>query len=155
MKGNLKIIERLNQLLADELTAINQYIIHSEMCAIWGYKKLHDIIRQRAISEMKHAEKLIERILFLEGTPSVGKLNKISIGKDIAEQFRNDGNAEAEAIIFYNNSIKLAADNNDQGTVDLLRSVLADEEKHLDWLETQTQLIGQISLKNYLVEQMD
>ena len=155
MKGNLRVIQRLNELLADELTAINQYMVHGEMCANWGYKKLHDIIKQRAIGEMKHAEKLIERILFLEGTPTVGVLNKISIGKNIAEQFKNDSYAESEAIIFYNNSIKLAESNSDEGTADVLRTILADEEKHLDWLETQSQMIEQISLKNYLVEQMD
>lgn len=155
MKGNVKVIQRLNELLADELTAINQYIVHAEMCANWGYKKLHDIIKQRAIGEMKHAEKLIERILFLEGNPSVSKLNKMEIGKNIAEQFKNDSYAESEAIIFYNNSIKLAEDANDVGSAELLRAILADEEKHLDWLETQVQLIEQISLKNYLVEQMD
>jgi bacterioferritin len=125
------------------------------MCANWGYKKLHDIIKQRAIGEMKHAEKLIERILFLQGIPAAGKLNKIEIGKNIAEQFKNDSYAESEAIIFYNNSIKLAEDNSDRGTADLLRVILSDEEKHLDWLETQVQLIEQISFKNYLVEQTD
>lgn len=155
MKGNKKIIERLNGLLADELTAVNQYIVHSEMCANWGYKKLGDFIKQRAIGEMKHAEKLIERILFLEGIPEVSTLNKISIGVDIEKQFRNDQLAETEAIKMYNDSIRLCTGLGDNGTRDLLESILTDEEKHLDWLETQVEEIRQLELKNYLIEQTD
>lgn len=155
MKGNPKIIERLNTLLADELTAINQYIVHSEMCENWGYKKLSGLIKQRAIGEMKHAEKLIERILFLEGTPAVGALNKILIGNDIEKQFKNDRLAETEAVKMYNDSIKLCAGIGDNGTRELLESILKDEEAHLDWLETQTEQIKQLELKNYLVEQID
>ena len=155
MKGNNKIIERLNTLLADELTAVNQYIVHAEMCDNWGYKKLAELIKQRAIGEMKHAEKLIERILFLEGTPQVGTLNKISIGNDIEKQFRNDQAAETEAIQVYNDSIRLSVELADNGTRELLETILEDEETHLDWLETQVEQIKQLELKNYLVEQTD
>jgi bacterioferritin len=124
------------------------------MCENWGYKNLHDIIRQRAIGEMKHAEKLIERILFLEGIPAVGTLNKIVIGKNIEEQFTNDRDAEEEAIGAYNEVISLAVENFDNGTAELLRGILADEENHLDWLETQLEQINQVELQNYLLEQI-
>jgi bacterioferritin len=153
MKGNKKIIGQLNVLLADELTAINQYIVHSEMCENWGYKNIHEAISKRSVEEMKHAEKLIARILFLEGTPVVSSLNKISIGSDVVKQFRNDQEAETEAIKKYNESIKLCTELGDNGTRDLLESNLEDEENHLDWLETQTELIQQLELKNYLAEQ--
>ena len=153
MKGNEKIIERLNLLLADELTAINQYIIHSEMCENWGYKRLHDVIKTRAIGEMKHAEKLIARILFLEGLPNVN-LNKISVGATIEEQLKNDCSAEIEAIKLYNDSIRLATELGDSGTTELLRYILSDEEKHIDWLEQQVEQIRQLQLSNYLVEQI-
>ncbi len=154
MKGNKQIIEKLNALLADELTAVNQYIVHSEMCQNWGYKHLHDTIKQRAIGEMKHAEKLIERILFLEGVPTVDILNKISIGKNIEEQFNNDHDAEEEAINAYNDAIRLAVESFDDGTAELLRTILTDEENHLDWLETQLEQINQVKLQNYLLEQI-
>jgi len=154
MKGNKQIIEKLKALLADELTAVNQYIVHSEMCQNWGYKHLNDTIRQRAIGEMKHAEKLIERILFLEGVPTVGVLNKISIGNNIEEQFKNDRDAEVEAMGTYNEVISLAVEYFDNGTAELLRTILADEEVHLDWLETQLEQIHQVELQNYLLEQI-
>lgn len=154
MKGETRIIERLNVLLADELTAINQYIVHSEMCENWGYRKLHEVIRKRAIEEMKHAEKLIERILFLEGVPEVGHLNKILIGSDIEKQFKSDRDAEQSAVKMYNEAIKLCAELGDNGTRDMLESFLTEEEKHLDWLETQVEQISQLGLKNYLVEQI-
>ncbi|MCZ2460333.1 MAG: bacterioferritin [Chitinophagales bacterium] len=154
MKGNEKVIERLNKLLADELTAIGQYIVHAEMCEDWGYGKLHDAIKKRAIEEMKHAEKLIERILFLEGTPDVTGMEKVLVGKDVEQQFRNDRDAEIEANRSYNESIILCSDSGDHGSRELLKSILIDEEEHLDWLETQLNLINQIGIKNYLVEQM-
>lgn len=155
MKGNNKVIERLNSLLSDELTAVNQYIVHAEMCENWGYKKLGESIKQRAIGEMKHAEKIIERILFLEGIPQVGSLNKITIGNDIEKQFKNDQAAETGAIEIYNDSIRLCTESGDNGTRELLESILTDEEEHLDWLETQIEQIKQLELKNYLVEQTD
>jgi bacterioferritin len=154
MKGKKQIIEKLNELLASELTAVNQYIVHSEMCHNWGYNHLHDVIKQRAIGEMKHAEKLIERILFLEGVPSVGYLDEISIGSDIEGQFISDRAAEQDAVESYNNAIQLAVESSDNGTAELLRSILADEENHLDWLETQLEQIRQVDLQNYLLEQI-
>lgn len=154
MQGEKRIIERLNVLLADELTAINQYMVHSEMCENWGYGKLHEVIRKRAMEEMKHAEKLIERILFLEGMPEVGSLNKILIGSDIEKQFKSDQAAEQDAVKKYNDAIKLCTELGDNGTREMLESFLTDEEKHLDWLETQVEQINQLGLKNYLMEQI-
>jgi len=155
MKGNPQIIEKLNALLADELTAINQYMVHSEMCADWGYERLHEVTEKRAIDEMKHAEKLIGRILFLEGTPIVSALNKIMIGSKIEKQIQNDVNAETEAVEAYNQAIRLAVEVGDNGTRDLLEEILGDEENHLDWLEAQLDQIEQMGLQNYLVEQID
>ena len=154
MKGNAQIIAKLNELLASELTAVNQYIVHSEMCHNWGYNHLHDMIRQRAIGEMKHAEKLIERILFLEGVPSVGYLDEICIGKDIQAQFTNDRTAEVDAVSSYNDAIEMVVELGDNGTAQLLRSILVDEENHLDWLETQLEQIRQVDVQNYLLEQI-
>jgi bacterioferritin len=154
MKGNKKIIECLNALLADELTAINQYMVHSEMCANWGYERLHEAIEKRAITEMKHAEKLIERILFLDGIPVVSKLNKIEIGSDVKAQFENDLDAERMAVQAYNEGIQLAVESGDNGTRALLESILTDEEDHVDWLEAQLDQIEQIGIENYLTEQM-
>jgi bacterioferritin len=154
MKAKPKIIEKLNALLADELTAINQYIVHSEMCANWGYERLHEAIEKRAITEMKHAEKLIERILFLDGIPIVSKLNKIEIGSDVKAQFENDLDAERMAVQAYNEGIQLAVESGDNGTRALLESILADEEHHVDWLEAQLAQIEQMGIENYLTEQM-
>jgi len=154
MKAKPKIIEKLNALLADELTAINQYIVHSEMCANWGYERLHEAIEKRAITEMKHAEKLIERILFLDGIPIVSKLNKIEIGSDVKAQFENDLDAERMAVQAYNEGIQLAVESSDNGTRALLESILADEEHHVDWLEAQLAQIEQMGIENYLTEQM-
>lgn len=154
MKGNAIVIDRLNTLLADELTAINQYMIHSEMCENWGYEKLNKQIKQRAMEEMKHAEKLISRILFLDGIPKVSDLNKISIGTNIEEQFKIDFMSEKGAVGVYNDSIRLAKEKDDNGTAELLNSILSDEERHIDWLEAQLSQIEQIELKNYLVEQI-
>ncbi len=154
MKGNDRIIETLNNLLSDELTAINQYMVHSEMCANWGYDKLHKADEKRAIDEMKHAEKLIGRILFLEGTPSVSKLKKITIGAEVEAQHKNDWAAEDGAIKAYNAGIALAVEVADNGTRELLESILKDEEAHIDWLEAQQDQIKQLGVQNYLVEQL-
>lgn len=155
MKGSAKIIELLNSLLAEELTAINQYIVHSEMCANWGYPKLHEAIEKRAITEMKHAERLIERILFLEGRPIVSTLNPIHIGDNVEVQLRNDLRAEYEAIKGYNDGIRIAVEEGDNGTKMLIESLLQDEEAHADWIEMQLTLIEQMGLQNYLIEQTD
>lgn len=154
MKGNERIIDKLNMLLADELTAINQYMVHSEMCANWGYEKLHKAAEKRAIDEMKHAEKLIGRVLFLEGMPVVSKLNKINIGSDIEAQHKNDWAAEEGAVKAYNEGIRLAVEVGDNGTRELLESILKDEEDHIDWLEAQLDQIKQMGIQNYLVEQV-
>jgi len=154
MKGNEKIIEKLNFLLADELTAINQYMVHSEMCANWGYEHLHEAAEKRAIAEMKHAEKLIGRIIFLEGRPVVSTLNKINIGADVEAQHKNDWAAEDGAVKAYNDGIRLAVEVGDNGTRELLESILKDEEEHIDWLEAQLDQIKQMSIQNYLVEQV-
>ena len=155
MKGNEKILGKLNDLLADELTAINQYMVHSEMCADWGYERLHNAVEKRAIDEMKHAEKLIGRILLLEGRPIVSELTKIHIGAEVEAQIKNDWDAEEMAIKSYNDGIRLAAELGDNGTRDLLQSILNDEEAHIDWLEIQLEQIKQIGIQNYLVEQME
>lgn len=155
MKGNAKIITTLNSLLADELTAINQYMVHSEMCDNWGYGKLHAKIEKRAIDEMKHAEKVIGRIIFLEGLPKVSVLNKIAIGKDVPTQLHNDHVAEADAIKHYNAAIEEAIKLSDNGTREILDHILKDEEDHIDWLEAQIDQITQMGVQNYLVEQVD
>jgi bacterioferritin len=154
MKGNDKVIDRLNNRLADELTAINQYMVHAEICDNWGYKRLHEIIEKRAITEMKHAEKLIARILFLEGMPIVSKINKISIGADVEKQFKNDWKAEYDAIKYYNEDIKFAGEAGDFGTRELLESILKDEEGHIDEIEAQQDQIKQTGVQTYLAEQI-
>jgi bacterioferritin len=154
MKGNDKVVAKLNELLADELTAINQYIVHSEMCGDWGYERLHETVEKRAIQEMQHAEKLIERILFFEGKPIVSQLNPIHIGAEVKAQFENDLAAEVGAVKAYNDGIGLAVEASDNGTRDLLESILTDEEEHVDWLEAQLDQIGQMGIENYLSEQI-
>jgi bacterioferritin len=154
MQGNVKIIAKLNDLLADELTAINQYMVHAGMCDNWKYEKLHAADEKRAIDEMKHAEKLIDRILFLEGRPVVSELRKIAIGSGIPEQHENDRLAEAIAIKSYNEGIELAMKLGDNGSRELMESILKDEETHIDWLEAQLDQIHQIGVENYLSEQM-
>ncbi|MCX7872144.1 MAG: bacterioferritin [Verrucomicrobiae bacterium] len=150
MKGNEKIIKTLNTLLAEELTAISQYMVHSEMCANWGYEKLHEAIEKQAKDEMLHAEWLIQRIIFLEGTPIVQKLNPMKIGKTVPEMVSNDGNAELSAVKMYNDAIAEAQELKDYGTADLLTKILKMEEDHLDWEETQKDQIEQLGLQNYL-----
>jgi bacterioferritin len=154
MKGNEKIIGLLNDFLADELTAISQYMVHSEMCANWGYNKLHEATEKRAIDEMKHAEKLIGRILFLEGQPVVGQLNKINIGGTVEAQLQHDLEAEAGAIKAYNDGIRLCLELGDNGSRELIDANLHDEEEHLDWLEAQFDQISQMGLQNYLLGQL-
>jgi bacterioferritin len=155
MKGNDKVIAKLNDLLSDELTAINQYIVHSEMCANWGYEKLHKFAEKRAVEEMKHAERLIGRILFLDGTPVVSTLKAIQIGAVVDKQHKNDRQAEEGAIKSYNDGIRLCVEQADNGTRELFESILTDEERHIDDLEAQLDQIAQIGLSTYLVEQID
>ena len=154
MKGNEKIIQQLNARLADELGAINQYMVHSEMCADWGYERLHEAVEKRAIEEMKHAEALIGRILFLEGSPTVSKLSPIKIGSDVEAQLKNDLAGELGAVKDYNADIALAVEVGDNGTRELLEGILTDEEEHVDWLETQITLIEKIGVQNYIQSQL-
>lgn len=154
MKGNSKLIGVLNNLLADELTAINQYMVHSEMCDNWGYEKLHKHFEKRAIEEMKHAEKLIGRILFLEGIPVVSQLNKIYIGSDVAKQLTNDHKAEEEAIAAYNKAIKLAGEVNDFATREILEEILNDEDRHIDEIEELLDQISHMTLPIFLTTQV-
>ncbi|MEW6197676.1 MAG: bacterioferritin [Planctomycetota bacterium] len=153
MKGDPKLLQTLNVLLADELTAINQYMVHSEMCRNWGYERLHERIEKRAIQEMKHAEMLIARILFLEGTPKVDKLNKIKIGADVAKQLAADLQAEQGALKMYNAAVKLADQVKDAPTRNLLEQIARDEDEHIDWLEEQNDQIAQMGLELYLANQ--
>ena len=155
MKGNEKIWEKLNQLLASELTAINQYMVHAEMCENWGYEELDEAIQKRAVMEMKHAERLIGRILFLEGTPIVSNLNPMHIGASVAAMHKNDWQAERDAITMYNEGVQLAVDVKDNGTREMFESILADEEGHIDWIEEQQDQIGQMGIENYLAQQIE
>ena len=154
MKGNKKLITTLNALLADELTAINQYMVHSEMCDDWGYEKLHTHFEKRAIDEMKHAEKLIGRILFLEGIPVVTTLKKIMIGAEVPKQLSNDHTAEEGAIAAYNEAIALAGEVKDFATRDLLQQILNDEDAHMDGIEELQGQIEQMSLQVFLTTQV-
>jgi bacterioferritin len=155
MKGNKELITVLNSLLADELTVINQYMVQSEMCANWGYRKLDQVIRKQAMDEMLHAEWLIGRIIFFEGIPTVSKLNSIKVGKTVSEIISNNDNAELDAVSRFNDAIKLAREVNDQGTLDLLTRILIMEEDHVDWAEKQQAQIDQMGLENYLISQAE
>jgi bacterioferritin len=153
MKGDATIIETVNALLADELTAINQYMVQSEMCANWGYERLHKSIEKRALDEMKHAEKLIARIIFLEGNPTVSKLNAINIGADVETMHKNDQASEMTAVRAYNEGIRRCVQAGDNGSRELFESILKDEEGHIDWLEAQIDQIKQMGIQLYLAEQ--
>jgi bacterioferritin len=154
MKGNDKIIEHLNARLAEELTAINQYMVHAEMCDNWGYKQLAEAIEKRAKDEMKHAEKLIARILFLDGRPIVSNLKQIFIGAEVPKMHENDQGAELGAIKSYNESIRLATELGDNNTKVILESILKDEDDHIDWIEAQLDEIKQVGIQNYLAQQI-
>ena len=154
MKGDRKLIDVLNSLLADELTAINQYIVHAEMCEDWGYGKLHEGFEKRAIDEMKHAEKLIGRILFLGGKPIVSDLKAIHIGDEVPKQIDNDRLAEVDAIKAYNDAIVLAGEVRDYATRDILMQILNDEDQHLDELEELQDQIEQMTLPFFLTTQV-
>jgi bacterioferritin len=155
VKGNEKLITVLNELLADELSAISQYMVHSEMCENWGYEKLHKAIEKQAFDEMHHAEWLIKRIIFLEGAPVVSRLNPINIGKSVLDIVSNDEDAELGAVRAYNKAIALSRDVADQATGDLLIQILKMEEGHVDWAEAQRDQIEQMGLQNYLTNQTE
>lgn len=150
-----RIIEALSEVLKGELTAISQYFLHSEMCANWGYKKLAGYMRHESIDEMKHAEQLMERILFLEGTPNMNEFFKIRIGKTVEHQLQNDLLLELEAIPRLQRGIVLCQEIGDTGTRELFEHILVNEEEHVDWLEMQLELIQQVGLQNYLAQQIN
>ncbi len=152
MKGNPKVIEQLNRALREELTAINQYFVHAEMCENWGYGKLAKYIKKQSIDEMKHAEKLMERILFLDGTPSMEPL-ALTIGGTVEAMIKSDLKLEIGATAMYNEAVKIAADNHDHGSRDLFVDLLKDEEEHVDWLEAQTHQIKEMGYERYLTMQ--
>lgn len=150
METNQKVIDTLNKLLREELTAINEYIVHAEMAEDWGYSAFHEDLEHAAIEEMKHAEELIERILFLGGRPIVSELDKITIGKDIPGMLKNDHVMESGAVVSYNAAIKVMVEEKDNGTKQLLERILEQEEGHLDWFEEQIGQIEQMGLSYYL-----
>ncbi len=155
MKGKSEVLAALSEMLKEELAAINQYILHAEMCDNWGYKRLGDFIKKQSIGEMKHAEKIIERILFLEGTPKMDEMGKIRIGKDVPQQLENDLALEKSAVVAYNEAVETCRKAGDNATADFLKEILIDEEEHVDFLETQLGLIKQLGLQNYLSQQME
>ena len=154
MRGNNKVIDELNQALKAELTAICQYMIHGEMCQNWGYSKLGSYIKKQAMDEMRHAEGLIERILFLDGTPRLDVLPAPRIGSNVKAQIENDLAAELEAVRAYNQSARICVEAGDNGTFALFEKMVTDEEQHADFLETQLGMIAEIGVENYLAQQM-
>jgi bacterioferritin len=154
MKGDLKVIAFLNQVLKAELTAINQYFLHAEMCENWGYERMAKLVRKESIEEMVHAEKLMERILYLDGTPNMSDYFKINIGPDLETQIRNDLQLEYDAVKRLNDGIKLCVAQGDNGSRELAEKILSDEEHHIDWLEAQLHAIGEMGIQNYLAQQL-
>ena len=154
MKGDKKIIDLLNDVLTGELTAINQYFVHGEMCENWGYERLQQVIRKHSIGEMKHAEEVIERILFLEGIPNMQRLGKVNIGESVPEQLRLDLVLEMDAVARLNKHIETCNELDDNNTRHLLEEILEDEEEHIDWIESQLSLIDQVGVQNYLAAQI-
>lgn len=154
MRADAEMIEYLNEVLTAELTAINQYFMHAKLCEHWGYQRLADKARHASIDEMKDAEHIIDRILYLEGVPNLQRLGPVLVGETVPEQFDIDAETERAAVERYNRGIALAVAKGDNGTRDLLEETLVDEEEHLDWTETQQRLIGEIGLPNYLAMQL-
>jgi bacterioferritin len=155
MKGKAEIIQLLQKMLSEELQALNQYMLHAEMQNNWGYKRLYKEIKKQAIGEMKHAEALIERILFLEGSPDLNALPKLTVGKDVKQQLKNDLDLEKGAVAEYNAAVATARKAGDNGSADLFEKLLKDEEEHVDFLETQLGLMDQLGLENYLAQQLE
>jgi len=154
MQGDTQILEALNRALTIELTAINQYFCQAKMCKNWGYLKLAKKHYEESMGEMKHAEKLIDRILFLEGTPDIARYDVIRVGTDVKEQFENDLQLEMGGVKAYNELIDLCIRVKDNGTRELADPILEESEEHVDWLETQLGLIEAVGVQNYLSEQM-
>lgn len=154
MKGHDQVVSLLNDILTAELTAINQYFIHARMCENWGYKRLWKKLREESIGEMRHADKLIERVLYLDGVPNVQRLGKVSVGQTVPEQLRLDLELERTAVAALNAGIELCRSVGDNGTRDLLEEILGGEESHIDWIEEQTELIRQVGEAHYLSQQI-
>lgn len=154
MRADDDIIEVLNEVLTAELTAINQYFIHAKMCDNWGYERLGSKIREESIDEMRHAEKIVDRILYFDGMPNMQRLFPLKVGETVAEQFRNDLDVEIAAIERLNRGVALAVERTDNGSRELLAGILVDEEQHADWLETQLAAIAQLGEANYLAQQL-
>jgi bacterioferritin len=154
MQGNAEIVELLNEVLTGELTAINQYFIHAKMCGNWGFGRLEDKVREESIEEMKHAESLIERILFLDGVPNLQRLGNVMVGETVPEQFALDLEVEMQAMERLRRAIAKAVEVGDHGSRELFEHILVNEEEHIDWLETQQAAIERTGLENYLAEQL-
>ncbi len=151
---NKRVIDVLNDVLTGELTAINQYFLHAEMCKNWGYMYLYKYIRKESIDEMRHAEWVMERVLYLNGIPNMQRLNKLNIGETVVEQFRSDLALEYEAVDRLEAGIKVCGEESDHGSRDLLERILHSEEEHIDWLEAQIELVKQVGEQNYLAQQI-
>ena len=154
MKGHGEILDLLNDLLTNELTAINQYFVHAKMCENWGFERLAKKVRDESIDEMKHAEALVERILYLEGVPNLQRLGTLRIGETVLEQFQSDLAVEQAALERLGDGIALCLAKGDHGSRELFESILTDEEEHVDWLETQLETIRQIGIEHYLAQQL-
>jgi bacterioferritin len=154
MKGDAKVLALLNDVLTNELTAINQYFLHARMCENWGYERLWKKVRAESIDEMKHADEVIQRILYLDGLPNLQKLGKLEVGETVLEQLKSDLALEKRAIPVLNAGIALCREKGDNGTAELLEEILVDEEEHADWLEAQLTLVSQVGEQNYLAQQM-
>jgi len=154
VKGNEEVLQLLNQLLTNELTAINQYFIHAKMCENWGYERLAAKVREESIDEMRHADQVISRILFLDGVPNLQRYHKLHVGETVKEQLESDLQVEYSAIAFLNQGIEACRKAGDNATEDLMTKILVGEEQHTDWLETQLELIRQIGEQNYLAQQL-
>jgi bacterioferritin len=154
MRGNSKVITALNEALHEELVAINQYFLHAEMCQNWGYERLYKHIKEQSIDEMKHAEEIIERILFLEGTPNMSEALAVKIGGSVKQQLENDLSLEVDAVSMYNRHIRIAVEAGDNTSRDIFEKLLKDEEDHVDWLEAQLHQMGEIGMDKYLAQQI-
>jgi bacterioferritin len=154
MQGDPEVIEMLNEVLTAELTAVNQYFIHAKMCDNWGFKRLAEHIMHESIDEMKDADAIIERILYLDGVPNMQRLNPVRVGETVLEQFQLDLQVEVDAVDRYNRAVALAVAKGDNGTRELFERKLLGEESHADWLERQLELISQVGLENYLAQQI-
>ncbi|MFO0583251.1 MAG: bacterioferritin [Anaeromyxobacter sp.] len=154
MKGDPKIIDLLNEVLTNELTAINQYFLHAKICANWAYERLHHKFREESIDEMKDADALIERILYLDGLPNLQRLGKVNVGESVEEMLQIDHDTEANAIAVLNRGIAFARNVGDNGTAELLEDILEGEEEHADWIEAQQEAVKQMGIQNYLAQQL-